>query len=181
MNFTQFSDDDNKNYFLSQPHQPFFVLAFVNALFTMLIFMLSYKGIIKLSVSPTDFHSYGFIYLLFTPSFLAFLLTTFPRFSSTPAIEKKTYMQIFNFYYLGSILFLLGSIVSPVLSTMGILLLFTGHVKGMLILKNISIDNSIDNFISVLGFMFLNEFIISSICFFNLNKLNIYPKAQNNH
>ena len=51
----------------------------------------------------------------------------------------------------------------------------------MLILKNMSIDNSIDNFISVLGFMFLNEFIISSICFFNLNKLNIYPKAQNNH
>ncbi len=136
MKFTQFSDDDNKNYFLSQPHQPFFILAFVNALFTMLIFMLSYKGIINLSVSTTDFHAYGFIYLLFTPAFLAFLFTTFPRFSSTPAIEKKTYMHVFSFYYLGSILFLLGSIVSPLLSTIGILVLFTGHVKGMLILKN---------------------------------------------
>lgn len=137
MKFTQFSDDNNNNYFLSQPHQPFFILAFVNALFTMLIFMLSYKGIINLSISTTDFHSYGFIYLLFTPAFLAFLFTTFPRFASTPIIEKKTYMQVFNFYYLGSILFLLGSIVSPVLSAMGILLAFTGHAKGMLILKNI--------------------------------------------
>lgn len=137
MKFTQFSDDDNHNYFLSQPHQPFFLLAFINAIVTMLIFMLSYKGIINLSVSVTDFHAYGFIYLLFTPAFLAFLLTTFPRFSSTPPIEKKRYMHIFNFYYLGSILFLLGSIVSPILSAMGVILVFTGHVKGMLILKNI--------------------------------------------
>ena len=47
----------------------------------------------------------------------------------------------------------------------------------ILILKNIIIDKSIENFIRVFGLMLLIEFIISSICFFNLNKLNIYPKA----
>jgi uncharacterized protein involved in response to NO len=137
MNFTQFSDDKDTNYFLSQPHQPFFILAFVNAISIMIIFMLSYKGIINLSISTVNFHSYGFIYLLFTPAFLAFLFTTFPRFSSTPAIEKNTYMQVFNLYYMGSILFILGSIVSPILSIIGMILVFAGHIRGMLILKNI--------------------------------------------
>jgi uncharacterized protein involved in response to NO len=133
----KFSDNSENNYFFSQPHQPFFVLAFINAIVIMFIFMLSYKGVMNLSVAPSNFHAYGLIYLLFTPAFLAFLFTTFPRFASTPIVEKKSYMSVFSFYYLGSAIFILGSIVSPVLSTLGILLVFTGHVSGMLILKSI--------------------------------------------
>ncbi len=133
----KFSEDSENNYFFSQPHQPFFILAFVNAIVIMLIFLLSYKGIMNLAISPTNFHIYGLTYLMFTPAFLAFLFTTFPRFASTPVIEKKHYMNVFSLYYLGSTIFLLGSIVSPILSGIGMIMVFTGHVMGMLILKNI--------------------------------------------
>ena len=137
MKFTKFSDDNSESYFFSQPHQPFFILAFINALITMLVFLLSYKGVLNIDISPVSFHAYGLIYLLFTPAFLAFLFTTFPRFASTPVLEKKVYMKVFGFYYIGSILFLLGSIISPFLSAVGMITLFVGHTLGMLILKNI--------------------------------------------
>ena len=132
-----FSEEAQQSYFFSQPHQPFFLLAFVNAIVTMLIFMLSYKGILHLGISPTTFHSYSMIYLLFTPAFTAFLFTTFPRFTSTPPIEKKIYMRIFSLFYLGAILFVLGSIVSPLLSYGGMFLLFAGHAMVFKTLRSI--------------------------------------------
>ena len=132
-----FSEDSQHNYFFSQPHQPFFLLAFVNAFIAMLIFMLSYKGIIFMDISASSFHAYAFTYLLFTPAFFGFLFTTFPRFSSTPAIEKKRYFRVFTLYYIGATLFLLGSIVSPMLTAMGMIVIFIGHAAGVLILKNI--------------------------------------------
>lgn len=133
----QFSENSDNNYFFSQPHQPFFVLAFINAVVLMLIFMLTYKGVINIAISSANFHSYGLIFLLFTPSFLAFLFTTFPRFASTPVIEKKEYMRVFSLFYLGSTLFVLGSIVSPIFSALGMVLPFIGQLSGTLILKNI--------------------------------------------
>ena len=45
----QFSEDSQHSYFFSQPHQPFFALAFINAIVTMLLFLLSYKSIITYS------------------------------------------------------------------------------------------------------------------------------------
>lgn len=133
----QFSENSQNNYFFSQPHQPFFVLAFINAIAIMVIFLLNYNGMIHMPISASNFHAYGFIYLLFTPAFFGFLFTTFPRFSSTPAIEKKVYMRIFSFYYIGSVLFVLGSIISPFLYALGMIILTLGHTLGYLILKNI--------------------------------------------
>ena len=127
----QFSDNRDEKYFFSQPHQPFFVLAFINAIVLMLVFLLSYKGILHISISPLVFHSYGLTYLLFTPAFLAFLFTTFPRFASTPAIDKKVYLRIFSFFYMGSILFVLGTVASPIFSALGMFLLFVGHLQGV--------------------------------------------------
>ncbi len=133
----KFFKDLQEDYFFSQPHQPFFVLAFVSALLTMLIFLLSYKGILQLVIPVNDFHAYGLTYLMFTPAFFAFLFTTFPRFTSTPTIKKEIYIRVFSFYYLGAILFLLGSIVSVIFSSLGMVLIFIGHALGTLILKNI--------------------------------------------
>ena len=133
----QFSEHPEDNYFFSQPHQPFFLLAFINALITMIIFALAYQQIINIQISASNFHAYGFIHLLFTPAFFAFLFTTFPKLASTESIERKRYMPVFNLYYLGSTLFLLGSISSPLLSALGMILLFIGNVMGLLILKNI--------------------------------------------
>ena len=141
----QFGENTQDNYFFSQPHQPFFVLAFINAIFTMLIFLLSYKGILNISITDAHFHAYGLTYLVFTPAFLAFLFTTFPRFSSTPSIEKNIYMRVFSLFYLGSILFGLGSVASPVFSALGMFLLFFGHAYGSFILNNIYTTSTISD------------------------------------
>ena len=142
MKFTENSDD---KYFFSQPHQPFFVLAFINAVILMIVFLLSYKGILNIAISTLNFHAYGLIYLLFTPAFLAFLLTTFPRFASTPVIEKSVYMRVFSFFYLGSTLFVLGSIVSPIFSALGMTLVLGGHIYGMMILRTIYLTTPMED------------------------------------
>lgn len=141
----KFSENSEGNYFFSQPHQPFFILAFVNAIVIMFIFLLSYNGMMNMTISSTSFHVYGLTYLLFTPAFLAFLFTTFPRFASTPIIEKKRYMSVFSLYLLGSAVFVLGSIVSPLLWAIGMGIVFAGHLMGILILKNIYISTAMED------------------------------------
>ena len=101
----QFAESSQDNYFFSQPHQPFFVLAFINAILTMVIFLLSYKGVLHIAIADNYFHGYSLTFLLFTPAFFGFLFTTFPRFASTPILEKKVYMRVFSLFYLGSVLF----------------------------------------------------------------------------
>ena len=133
----QFSENSDNKYFFSQPHQPFFVLAFINAILTMVIFLLSYKGILQISIADNYFHGYSLTFLLFTPAFFGFLFTTFPRFASTPVLEKKVYMRVFSFFYLGSILFGIGTIASPIFSALGMFLIFAGQVYGSFILNNI--------------------------------------------
>jgi len=140
-----FSEDAQHHYFFSQPHQPFFILAFVNALVAMVIFMLSFKGLIHMDISAIAYHAYSFIYLLFTPAFFGFLFTTFPRFSSTPPIEKKKYMKVFNFYYIGSALMILGSLATPVFTGFGMLIVFTGHFLGVWLLKNIYTNTTMED------------------------------------
>ena len=161
----QFSENPKNKYFFSQPHQPFFVLAFVNAIITMVVFLLSIKGILFLSLTPTSFHVYGLVYLMFTPAFFGFLFTTFPKFASTPIIKKKQYMRIFSLLYLGAILFLLGSIVSPFLSAISMVLVFSAHVMGILILKNIYITTTMEDrhdifwILLSMGFGLLSHFL----------------------
>jgi uncharacterized protein involved in response to NO len=133
----QFSESSQDHYFFSQPHQLFFVLAFINAILTMIVFLLSYKGIIHIAIADNYFHGYSLTFLLFTPAFFGFLFTTFPRFASTPILKKKVYMRVFSFFYMGSILFAIGTIASPVFSALGMLLLFAGQVYGSRILNNI--------------------------------------------
>ena len=125
-----FSETSHNHYFFSQPHQPFFVLAFITAVLAMLVFLFSYTGILNLAVSPLNFHIYTFVFLLFTPAFFGFLFTTFPRFSATPPIEKELYMRVFSFYYIGATLVLLGSLATPIFSALGMFSLFAGHLVG---------------------------------------------------
>ena len=116
-----------ESYFVSQPHQPFFILAFINAIISMVFFALFFEGAISPIVPAKYYHAYALIYLFFTPAFLAFLFTTFPRFSSTEPILKHDYLRVFMFYTIGSFITLLGVLVSiPLLST-GILLTLIGH------------------------------------------------------
>ncbi|MCB4753355.1 MAG: NnrS family protein [Sulfurovum sp.] len=179
----QFHKKTESHYFFLQPHQPFFLLAFINAIIAMLIFMLSYKGITNLEIPASNFHGYSMLYLFFTPAFVAFLFTTFPRFTSTPPIEKKRYMQVFGLYCLGTMLFLFGSIISPLFSYTGMLILFIGHVMVFNILQNIYRNSAMaDNhdifwILTAMGFGLLSHFIFIVGSLFYAPMINVALEA----
>ncbi len=125
------------NYFLSQPHQPFFVLAFSNAIISMFIFSLLLKGIIDSEILTMNYHAYSLIFLSFTPAFLAFLFTTFPRFSGNPPIEKIVYMTILIPFVVGSLLFLLGVFTFSSFASTGMVITLIGHLLAINILRKI--------------------------------------------
>jgi len=118
------------HYFLSQPHQAFFVLAFINALISMILFALMFTGTLSSTIPAKLYHAYTIIYLLFTPAFLAFLFTTFPRFSATESIKKEVYIRTLLFFSSGSLLVLLGVLFSTPLFSTGIFLTLIGHFLG---------------------------------------------------
>jgi uncharacterized protein involved in response to NO len=126
-----------QNYFLSQPHQPFFLLGIVNAIVVMLIFALSYKGILSLTIDITTFHVYTILFLLFNNVFTGFLFTTFPRFNQANIIAKKDYVSIFYLNSIGSFLFLVGSFLNLYLTLFSMFLLFVGNIFILLKLQNI--------------------------------------------
>jgi len=133
------------SYFLSQPHQPFFVLAFVNAIFSMFLFMLLFKGTLTPIISANVFHAYTLIYMVLTPAFLAFLFTTFPRFSVTPPIEKVVYVTILVPFVLASLLILLGITFSSTLIHMGMVVGLIGHLLAVNILRKIYVNTTIND------------------------------------
>lgn len=171
----KFSEDPKSNYFFSQPHQPFFVLAFINAIVAMLIYLLAYKGMIILAIKPSLFHAYTLIYLMFTPAFFAFLFTTFPRFNASQEIETKRYMQVFTLYYLGAVLYLLGSIVSPIFSAIAMMLLFAGQFKGVMILHNIYQTTNIEDKHDTAWILFAMKIGVLSHLLFIVAKLFLMP------
>jgi len=125
------------HYFLSQPHQPFFVLAFINAILSMFIFSLLLKGTITSEIISANYHAYSLIFLMFTPAFFAFLFTTFPRFSGNPPIEKVVYLTILVPFVIGSIFFILGTVSFSFIASMGMVITLIGHLLGINILRKI--------------------------------------------
>ena len=125
------------SYFLSQPHQPFFILGIVNAVIMMLIFALSYKGIFTLSLESANFHVYSLIFIVFTNLFTGFLFTTFPRFNQSEVISKKYYENIFYANVVGSSLFLIGAFSFHIVVVIAMLILFITQIFIVKKLKNI--------------------------------------------
>ncbi len=125
------------NYFLSQPHQPFFLLGVVNAIVMMLLFALSYKGILSLAIDAKIFHVYSLIFLVFMNVFTGFLFTTFPKFNQSELISKEQYVKIFLISLLGSVLFVTGSFISIHLTAFGMFTTFIAQVLIVAKLHNI--------------------------------------------
>ena len=140
----------NENYFLSQPHQPFFLLGIVNAVIMMLLFALNYKGVISLNIDTLTLHSYSLIYLVFTNFFTGFLFTTFPRFNQTDVIQKSYYTNVFYANAAAALLFLLGAFLSKYLLLFGMLTAFGAQffivLKLTQIYKNANTPDKSDSF-----------------------------------
>jgi uncharacterized protein involved in response to NO len=126
-----------KSYFLSQPHQPFFLLAIYNAVIMMLLFLLNFKGLITFTIDSVTFHSYSLIFLLFQNAFIGFLFTTFPRFNQTKPIEEEKYTTPFFINILGTLLFIGGTLFSFPLVVIALFILFISQTLSFLLLLDI--------------------------------------------
>jgi uncharacterized protein involved in response to NO len=139
-----------ESYFLSQAHQPFFILGIVNAVIMMLLFALNYKGILPLHIDTLTLHSYSLIFLVFTNFFTGFLFTTFPRFNQTDVIPKSYYSRVFFLNAVASLLFVLGALFSYYLLMFGMITAFIGEffiiLKLTQIYKNANTPDKSDSF-----------------------------------
>lgn len=116
-----------QNYFLSQPHQPFFVFGVVWAIVGMIIFTLAHKGVLFLNIPENEFHLYSLAFIVFAQFFHGFLFTTFPRFCTSMTIPKEVYTRIVWLYQLGSALFFLGVFIHVWLLLLAVALLVFAH------------------------------------------------------
>ncbi len=94
----------------------------------MLLFGLSYKGVLSSEISPLSFHNYSLIFIVFTQFFVGFLFTTFPRFCQSEVIEKKFYTQLFIMMQLGALLFSVGTFLHVSLVILGSFTLFVANI-----------------------------------------------------
>lgn len=172
------------NYFLSQPHQPFFILGITNAIIMMLVFALHYKGIFSLQTESLNFHVYSLIFLVFTNLFTGFLFTTYPRFCQSSTISKKYYTNVFYYNAIGSLLFLLGLFLSHVLMLGGMVILFLSQIFIVSKLQNIyttgTMSDKTDSFwiltaeyFGLLGHLLFMEVELEKFTSLNIELLNI--------
>ncbi|MFK5936890.1 MAG: NnrS family protein [Sulfurimonas sp.] len=131
-----------ENYFMSQPHQPFFILGVANAILMMLLFALSYKSLVSMQMDALTFHVYSLTYLVFTNVFTGFLFTTFSKFNQAQLIAKKYYTRLFFSQVIGTILFLVGVFTSLYLITFAMTLLFVSQLFIVLKLQEIYREGS---------------------------------------
>jgi uncharacterized protein involved in response to NO len=128
--FNDPNQQSKENYFLSQPHQPFFIAGVFWAVISMLIFGIAYKLLFKgsdiLSISPSIFHTYSLLYMVFTQFFIGFLYTTFTKFCQTDPVGKSYYLITFLLFQSGALLFTLGAFIGQPLLVVGMVLLFLG-------------------------------------------------------
>jgi uncharacterized protein involved in response to NO len=125
-NFATGPDRPKKNYFFSQPHQPFFLFGIIWAVIDMVIFALGYQVVVPFAVSPLVFHAYSMIFIVFTHFFIGFVFTTFPRFCQSDVIPAKRYRLIFYLMQAGSIYYSFGTLIGNAPMVFGeVLLLIT--------------------------------------------------------
>lgn len=101
------------NYVMSQPHQAFFLFGIIWSIVSMVMFILSHKGVIVLTQAENLFHLYTLTFIVLIQFFHGFLFTTFPRFCTSAAIEHEKYAPIIWSYQVFSVLFFVGAVTTP--------------------------------------------------------------------
>lgn len=122
------------NYFLSQPHQPFFFFGVIWAIVSMVIFTLSHKGVLALSMAENIFHLYSLFFVVVIQFFHGFLFTTYPRFCMDDAITPQEYIPTVWVYQIFTALFFIGSVTSQWLAIIAMLGVFFAHSMAIITL-----------------------------------------------
>ncbi len=164
----------NKSYFLSQPHQPFFLLGLINAIVAVLMFALGYTGHISLNIDEVTFHVYSLVFLVFTNLFIGFLFTTFPRFNQTDVVQKNYYTNLFYFNTIGSVFFFIASLLSHFWIVIAMLFIFTSQLLFVRKLQNIynssAVVDKTDSFWILMANyfgLFANVLFVFSVIYFS--------------
>lgn len=123
-----------KHYFLAQPHQPFFLFGVLWAIVSMVLFTLSHKGMVVLSIEENVFHLYSLAFIVFTQFFHGFLFTTFPRFCMSDAIEQKHYTPIVWLYEVAALLFFIGAMTSAWVVFIAMIGILLAHLMALITL-----------------------------------------------
>ena len=152
-------DTGKKNYFLSQAHQPFFLFGVIWAIIDILLFGLSYKGVLTLNIAPTEFHAYSLIFSVFTQFFVGFLFTTFPRFCQSDVISQSFYLKVFSILQIGALFFTLGAFLHISLIYLGTIFLLSANILIVYQLYTIYQNGRMpkdygDSFWILMGFVF---------------------------
>lgn len=126
---------DKQNYFLSQPHQPFFIFGILWAIVSMILFTLSHQGLITLTIPENAFHLYSLAFIVFAQFFHGFLFTTFPRFCTSMTIPREVYTRIVWLYQIGGTVFMLGVVLDFWLYLVGIAILLFAHSMAVYTLR----------------------------------------------
>lgn len=129
------AQQQSKVYFLSQPHQPFFLFGVVWAIVSMMIFLLSHKGIVSLAVAENQFHLYSLAFIVFIQFFHGFLFTTFPRFCTSMNIPKEVYVRIVWLYQIGAAAFFIGSLIWVWLAWLSMFIILFAHAMALFTLR----------------------------------------------
>lgn len=88
-------------------------------------------------MNPQAFHSYSFIFIVFTQFFIGFIFTTFPKFCQSDLIEKPYYVKIFLLLQGGALLFTLGNFLHVNLLFGGVSLILIANIMVVYRLYNI--------------------------------------------
>jgi len=140
-NFSSQPEVKQENYFLSQPHQPFFLAGIIWAVIVMIIFMATYKAIHKgdldTFLAPSMFHAYSLVFIVFTQFFIGFLYTTFSRFCQSEPVKKPYYIRTFFLFQAGALIVSIGLFTSDTLMLLGMAILFLGQAVFLYMLQSI--------------------------------------------
>lgn len=126
-----------QNYLMSQPHQAFFLFGVIWAIVSMVMFLLSHKGVIVLTLEENVFHLYTLTFIVLIQFFHGFLFTTYPRFCMSDPIEKEGYVPIVWAYEVFALLFFIGAVTSPWVVLMAMIGMVFAHLMsfGTLVLS----------------------------------------------
>lgn len=127
--------------FASQPHQPFFGNGLIFLVLFLGVLLLNYTGFIELKASLLTYHAYALIFVVFVQFFLGFLFVVFPRFLMQAEILPEVYMKQFAFYFLGSLLFLIGLFISNIVTLVASLILFAIQIVSFKTLYDIHMSS----------------------------------------
>jgi uncharacterized protein involved in response to NO len=115
---------------MSQPHQAFFIFGILWAIVSMVMFILSHKGVIVLTQAENMFHLYSLTFIVLIQFFHGFLFTTFPRFCTSAVIEHEKYSPIVWSYQVFSVLFFVGAVTTPWLVFVAMIGTLVAHFRA---------------------------------------------------